>query len=90
MKKLVFPSTYEPDEWDDEWEEDERAYFEYGHAYEARAERLAVRAYKCPDCKRVLFNADVDLHGVIFIKCRRCMHEVAIETKPTVQRIGFI
>ena len=75
---------------DDEWEEEESPYLEHGHAYASRSQELVTKAYTCPRCKRVLFEADVDLHGVIFIKCRRCRHEVAIETKPTVQRIGFI
>lgn len=51
---------------------------------------LEVRAYSCPRCKRVLFEADVSLHGVIFIRCRKCKRKVAIETTPTMQRIGFI
>ena len=49
-----------------------------------------VQAYSCPRCKRVLFEADVSLHGVIFIRCRRCRREVAIETTPTMCHIGFI
>ena len=49
-----------------------------------------VQAYNCPRCKRLLFEADVSLHGVIFIRCRRCRREVAIETTPTMCRIGFI
>lgn len=49
-----------------------------------------VRAYSCPRCKRVLFEADLSLHGVIFIRCRRCRREVAVETAPIMQRIGFI
>ena len=49
-----------------------------------------VQAYTCPRCKRVLFEADVSLHGVIFIRCRRCRREVAIETTPTMRHIGFI
>lgn len=49
-----------------------------------------VRAYNCPRCKRVLFEADVSLHGVIFIRCRRCRREVAIETTPIMRSIGFI
>ncbi len=53
-------------------------------------EYLEVRAYNCPRCKRVLFEADINLHGVIFIRCRRCRREVAIETTPTMRRIGFI
>ena len=49
-----------------------------------------VRAYNCPRCKHLLFEADVSLHGVIFIRCRRCRREVAIETNPIMRRIGFI
>ena len=52
--------------------------------------RTKVRAYNCPRCKLKLFEADVSLHGVIFIKCRRCRREVAIETAPIMQRIGYI
>lgn len=75
---------------DDEWEDEESPYPEYGHAYASRSEYLAIRAYACPRCKRVLFEGDIDLHGVIFIKCRRCKRKVGIETQPTVQRIGFV
>ena len=49
-----------------------------------------VQAYSCPRCKRLLFEADVSLHGVIFIRCRRCRREVAIETQPIMRQIGFI
>lgn len=52
--------------------------------------QLKVKAYNCPRCKLKLFEADVSLHGVIFIKCRRCRREVAIETAPIMQRIGYI
>lgn len=48
-----------------------------------------VEAYNCPRCKLKLFEADVSLHGVIFVKCRRCKREVAIETKPLMRSIGF-
>lgn len=49
-----------------------------------------VKAYTCPRCKQILFEADVTLHGVIFLRCRRCRREVAIETAPRVRPIGFI
>lgn len=51
---------------------------------------LTVRDYSCTRCKRVLFKADVSLHGVIFIRCRHCKREVAIETTPLMRSIGFI
>ena len=59
-------------------------------AYASRSQQLLTRAYTCPRCKRVLFEADVDLHGVIFIRCRRCKRKVGIETQPPIQRIGFV
>ena len=49
-----------------------------------------VEAYTCPRCELILFEADVSLHGVIFIRCRRCRREVAIETTPSMRTIGFI
>ena len=61
-----------------------------GFASEHVTPGLDIKAYNCPRCKRKLFEADVSLHGVIFIRCRRCKREVAIETTPTMQRIGFI
>ena len=64
---------------------------EQGHASEhVTLGEADVQAYNCPRCKRKLFEADVSLHGVIFIKCRRCRREVAIETTPIMSRIGFI
>ena len=64
---------------------------EHGFASEhVTPEEVNVRAYSCPRCKRILFEADVSLHGVIFIRCRRCRREVAIETRPAMQRIGYI
>ena len=51
---------------------------------------IRVQAYSCPRCKRVLFEADVSLHGVIFIRCRRCRREVTVETTSVMRRIGFI
>ena len=68
----------------------EEVVIEHGTGYECFESNLEVKAYNCPSCKRILFEADVSLHGVIFIRCRKCKREVAIETTPTMQRIGFI
>ena len=92
MKRVRGCAQSLPKEWDvdsEEWEEAEDI-LEYGHGYETMFEDIQIRAYKCPRCKRVLFEADVSLHGVILIRCRRCRREVAIETEPTMHRIGFI
>ena len=48
------------------------------------------KVYTCPRCKHALFEADVTLHGVIFLKCRRCRRDVAVETAPMVLPIGFV
>ena len=74
---------------DDELE-DNNVDLEHGFALEHVETQRAIKSYNCPRCKRVLFEADVSLHGVIFIRCRKCKREVAIETTPTMQRIGFI
>lgn len=66
------------------------AELEHGFAHEESRAQREIRAYNCPRCKRVLFEADVSLHGVIFIRCRRCRREVAIETTPIMRQIGFI
>ena len=71
--------------------EDNDVELEHGYGTETITPGVRrVQAYSCPRCKRVLFEADVSLHGVIFIRCRRCRREVAIETTPTMCRIGFI
>ena len=75
---------------DDECEEFDDVNLEHGYAWESSSRSRRVKAYNCPRCKRTLFEADVSLHGVIFIRCRRCRREVAIETTPTMRRIGFI
>ena len=76
---------------DDECEELDNVELEHGHASEhVTPGEVDVQAYNCPRCKHKLFEADVSLHGVIFIKCRRCRREVAIETTPIMSRIGFI
>ena len=76
---------------EEEWEELDEVELEHGYASEdVRPGSLRVQAYTCPRCKRVLFEADVSLHGVIFIKCRKCKREVAIETTPIMSRIGFV
>ena len=74
---------------DEEYEEEYETEFEDGFAHEEASARIGVRAYTCPRCKRKLFEADVSLHGVIFVRCRRCRREVAIETAPIMRRIGF-
>lgn len=75
---------------EDEFEPDD-VELEHGFGTESITQgSRRVQAYSCPRCKRVLFEADVSLHGVIFIRCRRCRREVAIETNPTMRRIGFI
>ena len=75
---------------EDEFEPDD-VELEHGFASEhVTPGEAEVRAYSCPRCKRVLFEADLSLHGVIFIRCRRCRREVAVETAPIMQRIGFI
>lgn len=74
----------------DEFEPDD-VVLEHGFASEHVVPgQCEVQAYTCPRCKRVLFEADVSLHGVIFIRCRRCRREVAVETAPRVRHIGFI
>lgn len=83
---------YVPDAVEDGEElEPDEVELEHGTGVEySDPDSLKVRAYSCPRCKRVLFEADVSLHGVIFIRCRRCRREVAIRTEPIMQRIGFI
>ena len=72
--------------------EEDRAHDEWVQGFiEAFAQPdLEVKDYTCPRCKRFLFAADVSLHGVIFIRCRKCRREVAITTKLLMQRIGYI
>ena len=79
----------DPDE-DDEFEEEYETEFYEGFAHEEASHRVTVCAYTCPMCKRKLFEADVSLHGVIFIRCRRCKRYVTVETTPIMRRIGFI
>ena len=82
---------YVPDAVEDGEElEPDEVELEHGHGYEEFSRKLEIRAYDCPRCERVLFEADVSLYGVIFIKCRRCKREVAVRTKPKMRRIGFI
>lgn len=75
---------------EDEEDEIEYTELEHGFASESIQGDVDVKPYNCPRCNRKLFDADVSLHGVIFIRCRRCMREVVIETTPTMRRIGFI
>lgn len=91
MKRIRgFGYVGDVDDTEDDFELDE-VELEEGFASEyVKPGEADVRAYTCPRCKRVLFEADVSLHGVIFIRCRRCKREVAVETAPIMQRIGFI
>ena len=83
---------YVPDAVEDGEElEPDEVELEHGTGWEnVTPGQRKVQAYNCPRCKLKLFEADVSLHGVIFIKCRRCRREVAIETAPIMQRIGYI
>ena len=83
---------YVPDAVEDGEElEPDEVELEHGTGWEnVTPGHCKVQAYNCPRCKRVLFEADVSLHGVIFIRCRRCRREVAIETQPIMRQIGFI
>ena len=90
IRGFGYVGDVDPEEDDEEWEEFDGVELEHGFAQEERRKSKAVRAYNCPRCKRVLFEADVCLYGVIFIRCRRCRREVAIETIPYIQPIGFI
>lgn len=87
--KRVRGFGYVDDVEDDEFEDND-VDLEHGFASEHVTPGLDIKAYNCPRCNRKIFEADVSLHGVIFIRCRRCKREVAIETTPTMQRIGFI
>jgi len=88
MKRIRgFVEPYEPDEWEEF--EDEGVVLEYGFASANEDSEIETKAYTCPMCKRTLFEADIRLHGVIFIRCRKCRREVAVETTPTMRRIGF-
>lgn len=80
---------YVDDVEEDEFEDND-VDLEHGFASEHVEPKRAIKGYSCPRCNRILFEADVSLHGVIFIRCRKCKREVAIETTPTMQRIGFI
>ncbi|MBQ2738554.1 MAG: hypothetical protein IJF38_07675 [Clostridia bacterium] len=75
---------------DDEWEELDDIELEHGHASESCGSTVQTARYYCPRCNRELFQADVSLHGVIFIRCRRCRREVCIRTSPIMRVIGFI
>ena len=78
------------EEFEDELE-DYDVELEHGFASEhVEPGRAQFSRYNCPRCNRFLFSADVSLHGIILVRCRKCRREVAIETEPTMQRIGFI
>ncbi len=63
---------------------------EYEQGRSALSEYVTMRSYSCPRCNRVLFEADIDLYGIVFIRCKRCKRHVLIETKPRIRRIGFV
>ena len=83
-------SIVEPYEDPDEWDEEDEPYFDQGTAYAEASDHIRTRAYTCPRCERKLFDADVSLHGVIFIRCRRCKRDVHVVTQPIMRKIGFI
>ena len=75
---------------EDEFESDE-VNLEHGFASEHVTLGVAdFKPYTCPRCERLLFYADVSLHGVILIRCKRCRREVSVITEPIMQRIGYI
>ena len=74
-------------DWDDEeWEEE---FLEHGTAYANETDSIDTKDYCCARCGKVLFSAEVTLHGVIFIRCKRCKRKVSVETKPKMRKIGF-
>lgn len=89
IRGFGYVGDVDPEE-DEEWEEFDGVELEHGYAWQSSSRSRTVKAYNCPRCKRTLFEADVSLHGVIFIRCRRCRREVAIETTPIMRPIGFI
>jgi len=76
--------------FDDPEEYEELVELEHGTGYSVLSEHVTMRSYSCPRCNRVLFEADIDLHGIVFIRCKRCKRHVLIETKPQVRRVGFV
>ena len=90
MKRIRCFGYVDDVDQEDEFEDND-VELEHGYGTETITPGVRrVQAYSCPRCKRVLFEADVSLHGVIFIRCRRCRREVAIETQPIMRQIGFI
>ena len=85
MKKRLFLDW--DDEEDEEWEEE--VFLKDGTGYANESDTIDTKAYRCPRCRKVLFSAEVTLHGVIFIRCKRCKREVSVETKPKMRKIGF-
>ena len=86
MKRIRgFTEPYDPEQCD----ELDDVELERGFASEESGGDIEVSDYNCPRCNRLLFTADIDLHGVIFIKCRKCRREVVVETTPKMYRIGF-
>ena len=76
-------------DWDDDEEWEEEIFLEHGTAYADETDYIDTKDYCCPRCRKVLFSAEVTLHGVIFIRCKRCKREVSVETKPNMRKIGF-
>ena len=85
---LIVEPYEDPDE--DDWEDEEEIIEGQGFAYAEASDHIRTRAYTCPRCERKLFDADVSLHGVIFIRCRRCKRDVHVVTQPIMRKIGFI
>ena len=73
-----------------EEEYEEECFLEYGSGYFSPTGAVELKSYFCPRCGKRLFDADIDLHGVIYIRCKRCRRKVWIETKPRALRIGFV
>ena len=92
MLETQFPPEF-PDDFEDfidgeDWEEVPE--LDQGNGYTSESEHVNVKPYFCPRCKRKVFDADINLHGVVFVRCRRCKREVAVKTFPEMRRIGFI
>ena len=92
MIKTQFPSEFpqQPEDFVDDEDWEEMPEFDRGDGYESESEYVNLKPYFCPRCKRKLFDADINLHGVIFVRCRRCKREIAVKTFPEIRRIGFI
>ena len=90
MKKIQGFGYVEKIEHEDEEKENTNEEWAQGFIETFAHPELEVKDYSCPRCGRFLFSADINLHGVIFMKCRKCKREIFVETKPIAQRIGFV